>query len=151
MIVCSIETPPQMMVRYNRVDCLSHPVCSAYLHMKWLAYGFVVHSINLLIYVIFLASLTAFVISSENLIRTRRSVMPHASAPVPADDNSSLPSNSTEGGGSGVEPTEASDMYDAHYVESVQVCRRSCTSPICSVDAHVMFSFVFSCLPSKQC
>ena len=122
------------MVRYNRVDCLSHPVCSAYLHMKWLAYGFVVHSINLLIYVIFLASLTAFVISSENLIRTRRSVMPHASAPVPADvasDNSSLPSNSSEMGGSGVEPTEASDMYDAHYVESVQVCRRSCTSPIC--------------------
>lgn len=106
----------QMMVRYNRVDCLSHPVCSAYLHMKWLAYGFFVHSVNLLIYVIFLASLTAFVTSAENLIRTRRSVIaqPHAPAVmVIENDTASL-------NASGRTPN-AGDTYDTHYVEHITV------------------------------
>ena len=106
-----------MMVRYNRVDCLSHPVCSAYLHMKWLAYGFFVHSINLLVYVIFLASLTLFVTSSENLIRTRRSVLPQRAPVVNISDDL----NETSGGVYNVLPTDGTGLYDAHYVEQVKV------------------------------
>ena len=57
------------MVRYNRVECLSHPVCTAFLRMKWIGYGVWIHLINLCFYLIFLASLTAFVTSSH--------IMPH--------------------------------------------------------------------------
>ena len=53
------------MVRYNRVECLTHPVCAAFLRMKWMGYGVVIHMLNLLLYVIFLASLTAFVTSTH--------------------------------------------------------------------------------------
>ena len=68
----------QMMVRYNRVECLSHPVCTAFLRMKWIGYGVWIHLINLCFYLIFLASLTAFVTSSH--------IMPHSVASSSGDD-----------------------------------------------------------------
>ncbi|XP_062571452.1 transient receptor potential cation channel subfamily A member 1-like [Saccostrea cucullata] len=47
-----------MMVRHGRVECLSHKLCRTYLNMKWRAYGMWVHSINLILYVAYLAMLT---------------------------------------------------------------------------------------------
>ncbi|XP_061192544.1 transient receptor potential cation channel subfamily A member 1-like [Saccostrea echinata] len=47
-----------MMVRHGRVECLSHKLCRTYLTMKWRAYGMWVHSINLILYVAYLAMLT---------------------------------------------------------------------------------------------
>ncbi|XP_052283274.1 transient receptor potential cation channel subfamily A member 1-like isoform X2 [Dreissena polymorpha] len=49
------------MVKHGRVQCLSHPVSEAYLKMKWRAYGAWFHLTNLVIYVIYLALLTALV------------------------------------------------------------------------------------------
>ncbi|PAA93188.1 hypothetical protein BOX15_Mlig010017g1 [Macrostomum lignano] len=51
------------MVNLNRVSLLTHPLCEAYLSMKWNRYGRWIHNINILIYIIFLASLTIFVVS----------------------------------------------------------------------------------------
>ncbi|CAD5112443.1 DgyrCDS1665 [Dimorphilus gyrociliatus] len=50
-----------IMVKYNRVDLLSHSVCQGYLQMKWKAYGMWIHTINLIFYLIFLASLSTFI------------------------------------------------------------------------------------------
>ncbi|XP_071835812.1 transient receptor potential cation channel subfamily A member 1-like isoform X3 [Apostichopus japonicus] len=50
-----------VMVNFNRVDLLSHPVCVKYLEMKWKAYGFYVHMSNLLLYFVFLGLLTYFI------------------------------------------------------------------------------------------
>ena len=58
----------QMMVRYNRVECISHPVCTAFLRMKWLGYGVWIHMMNLLIYLAFLGSLTAFITTSDGFM-----------------------------------------------------------------------------------
>nr|XP_034311437.1 transient receptor potential cation channel subfamily A member 1 isoform X1 [Crassostrea gigas] len=47
-----------MMVRHGRVECLSHKLCRTYLTMKWRAYGMWVHSVNLVLYIVYLALLT---------------------------------------------------------------------------------------------
>ncbi|XP_014677005.1 PREDICTED: transient receptor potential cation channel subfamily A member 1-like [Priapulus caudatus] len=54
-----------MMVRCNRVDLLYHPVCQAYLNMKWNAYGFYLHFCVLGLYVVFVAALTFYVTLNE--------------------------------------------------------------------------------------
>ncbi|KAM9198587.1 transient receptor potential cation channel subfamily A member 1 [Dugong dugon] len=51
------------MVQYNRVELLSHPVCKEYLYMKWLAYGFRAHIMNLGSYCLGLIPMTFLVIS----------------------------------------------------------------------------------------
>ncbi|CAG2194102.1 ANKTM1 [Mytilus edulis] len=50
-----------LMVKFGRVELLSHPVCKAYLSMKWLAYGVWLYSINFIMYIIFLVMLTYMV------------------------------------------------------------------------------------------
>uniref|UniRef100_A0A8B9MTB3 Transient receptor potential cation channel subfamily A member 1 n=1 Tax=Accipiter nisus TaxID=211598 RepID=A0A8B9MTB3_9AVES len=49
------------MVRHNRMELLSHPVCKEYLLMKWMAYGFRAHLMNLGIYSLGLIPLTLLV------------------------------------------------------------------------------------------
>nr|BCR37383.1 transient receptor potential cation channel subfamily A member 1 isoform 277V [Buergeria buergeri] len=52
------------MVQHNRVELLSHPVCKEYLTMKWRAYGFKAHLLNLAVYSLGLIPLTLLVMSA---------------------------------------------------------------------------------------
>ncbi|XP_041484438.1 transient receptor potential cation channel subfamily A member 1-like isoform X2 [Lytechinus variegatus] len=49
------------MVKFNRINLLSHPVCVNYLAMKWNAYGRACHVTNITIYLVFVFFLTYFV------------------------------------------------------------------------------------------
>ncbi|XP_006880602.1 PREDICTED: transient receptor potential cation channel subfamily A member 1 [Elephantulus edwardii] len=51
------------MVRHNRIELLNHPVCKEYLCMKWLAYGFRAHLLNLGSYCLGLIPMTLLVIN----------------------------------------------------------------------------------------
>nr|XP_056710881.1 transient receptor potential cation channel subfamily A member 1 [Euleptes europaea] len=53
------------MVRHNRVELLSHPVCKEYLLMKWMAYGFRAHLMNLGVYSLGLIPLTILITRIE--------------------------------------------------------------------------------------
>ncbi|XP_060133733.1 transient receptor potential cation channel subfamily A member 1 isoform X1 [Zootoca vivipara] len=53
------------MVRHNRVELLSHAVCTEYLLMKWMAYGFRAHLMNLAVYCLGLMPLTLLIIHIE--------------------------------------------------------------------------------------
>nr|XP_039270319.1 transient receptor potential cation channel subfamily A member 1-like isoform X1 [Styela clava] len=53
------------MVQYNRVECLRHPVSTAYLQMKWNAYGRWFHGLNLFIYVLGLIPLTYLICTTD--------------------------------------------------------------------------------------
>nr|BBH84654.1 transient receptor potential ankyrin 1a [Xenopus muelleri] len=52
------------MVQHQRIDLLSHPVCKEYLLMKWMAYGFKAHLLNLAIYSLGLIPLTLLIINA---------------------------------------------------------------------------------------
>ncbi|XP_045882814.1 transient receptor potential cation channel subfamily A member 1 isoform X1 [Meles meles] len=56
-------TTLNVMVQHNRIELLNHPVCKEYLLMKWLAYGFRAHVMNLGSYCIGLLPMTFLVIS----------------------------------------------------------------------------------------
>ncbi|XP_032152220.1 transient receptor potential cation channel subfamily A member 1 [Sapajus apella] len=51
------------MVQNNRIELLNHPVCKEYLLMKWMAYGFRAHMINLGSYCLGLIPMTFLVIN----------------------------------------------------------------------------------------
>ncbi|XP_050954763.1 transient receptor potential cation channel subfamily A member 1b isoform X1 [Labeo rohita] len=51
------------MVRYNRLELLTHPVSRKYLEMKWKAYGSKVHLLNLAIYLLGLLPLTYLILN----------------------------------------------------------------------------------------
>ncbi|XP_032982279.1 transient receptor potential cation channel subfamily A member 1 isoform X1 [Rhinolophus ferrumequinum] len=51
------------MVQHNRIELLNHPVCKEYLLMKWLAYGFRAHLLNLGSYCLGLLPMTFLVIN----------------------------------------------------------------------------------------
>ncbi|XP_062935968.1 transient receptor potential cation channel subfamily A member 1 [Cynocephalus volans] len=51
------------MVQHNRVELLNHPVCKEYLLMKWLAYGFRAHMMNLGSYCLGLIPMTFLVVN----------------------------------------------------------------------------------------
>nr|ADD82932.1 transient receptor potential cation channel subfamily A member 1 [Corallus hortulanus] len=53
------------MVLHNRMELLSHPVCTEYLLMKWMAYGFRAHIMNLAVYSLGLIPLTLLITSLE--------------------------------------------------------------------------------------
>ncbi|XP_066480502.1 transient receptor potential cation channel subfamily A member 1 [Tiliqua scincoides] len=53
------------MVRHNRVELLTHPVCTEYLLMKWMAYGFRAHLLNLAVYCLGLIPLTLLITQLE--------------------------------------------------------------------------------------
>ncbi|KAJ8413411.1 hypothetical protein AAFF_G00094070 [Aldrovandia affinis] len=51
------------MVRYNRVELLTHPLCKKYLEMKWNAYGSKAHILNLALYSLGLLPLTYLILN----------------------------------------------------------------------------------------
>ncbi|XP_036293033.2 transient receptor potential cation channel subfamily A member 1 [Pipistrellus kuhlii] len=51
------------MVHHNRIELLNHPVCKEYLLMKWLAYGFRAHLMNLGSYCLGLLPMTFLVVN----------------------------------------------------------------------------------------
>nr|AEL30802.1 transient receptor potential cation channel subfamily A member 1 [Carollia brevicauda] len=51
------------MVQHNRIELLNHPVCKEYLLMKWLAYGFRAHILNLGSYCLGLLPMTFLVLN----------------------------------------------------------------------------------------
>ncbi|XP_070248118.1 transient receptor potential cation channel subfamily A member 1 [Myotis yumanensis] len=51
------------MVHHNRIELLNHPVCKEYLLMKWLAYGFRAHIMNLGSYCLGLLPMTFLVVN----------------------------------------------------------------------------------------
>ncbi|XP_519806.3 transient receptor potential cation channel subfamily A member 1 [Pan troglodytes] len=51
------------MVQNNRIELLNHPVCKEYLLMKWLAYGFRAHMMNLGSYCLGLIPMTILVVN----------------------------------------------------------------------------------------
>ncbi|XP_067108613.1 transient receptor potential cation channel subfamily A member 1-like [Osmerus mordax] len=51
------------MVKFNRVELLTHPVCNKYLEMKWKAYGVKIHLLNLGVYSLGLLPLTHLIIN----------------------------------------------------------------------------------------
>ncbi|XP_076441440.1 transient receptor potential cation channel subfamily A member 1-like [Babylonia areolata] len=55
------------MVRYGRVNCLSHPVCVKFLRLKWCSYGLWFYTLILGIYALYLSSLTYFVVENNSL------------------------------------------------------------------------------------
>uniref|UniRef100_H0VJD1 Transient receptor potential cation channel subfamily A member 1 n=1 Tax=Cavia porcellus TaxID=10141 RepID=H0VJD1_CAVPO len=52
-----------VMVQHNRIELLNHPVCKEYLLMKWCAYGFRAHMMNLGSYCLGLIPMTLLVIN----------------------------------------------------------------------------------------
>ncbi|XP_066434673.1 transient receptor potential cation channel subfamily A member 1 isoform X2 [Eleutherodactylus coqui] len=50
------------MVQHSRVELLSHPVCKEFLLMKWRAYGFKAHLLNLAVYSLGLIPLTLLIV-----------------------------------------------------------------------------------------
>ncbi|XP_075069745.1 transient receptor potential cation channel subfamily A member 1 isoform X2 [Mixophyes fleayi] len=57
-------TTMNAMVQHKRVELLSHPVCKEYLLMKWMAYGFKAHLLNLAVYSFGLIPLTLLIMTA---------------------------------------------------------------------------------------
>lgn len=54
-----------VMVQHNRIELLNHPVCKEYLLMKWCAYGFRAHMMNLGSYCLGLIPMTMLVVNIQ--------------------------------------------------------------------------------------
>lgn len=63
MVTYEPLTTLNAMVQHNRIELLNHPVCKEYLLMKWLAYGFRAHLLNLGSYCLGLLPMTFLVIN----------------------------------------------------------------------------------------
>ncbi|XP_015208897.2 transient receptor potential cation channel subfamily A member 1b [Lepisosteus oculatus] len=70
------------MVRFNRIELLTHPVCKKYLEMKWLAYGVKVHGLNLAIYTLGLLPLSHLIVSMRPSINETYGNITVASKPL---------------------------------------------------------------------
>jgi len=51
------------MVKFGRINHLTHPLCETLLRQKWLSYGFPIHILNLSFYILFLSLLSYFIIT----------------------------------------------------------------------------------------
>uniref|UniRef100_A0A673XST1 Transient receptor potential cation channel, subfamily A, member 1a n=1 Tax=Salmo trutta TaxID=8032 RepID=A0A673XST1_SALTR len=58
------------MVKFNRIELLTHPVCKKYLEMKWNAYGMKAHLLNLAIYSLGLGPLTHIIHTLKPILNT---------------------------------------------------------------------------------
>lgn len=54
------------MVKYGRIECLSHPLCEILLQRKWSKYGLPIYGLTTLFYLIFLLVLTSIIILYPN-------------------------------------------------------------------------------------
>jgi hypothetical protein len=52
-----------MMVKFDRINHLSHPLCETLLRQKWLSYGFPIYMLNLTFYIMFLFFLSHFIVT----------------------------------------------------------------------------------------
>ncbi|XP_076335183.1 transient receptor potential cation channel A1 [Tachypleus tridentatus] len=103
------------MVRYKREELLSHRLCVKYLETKWNSYGMYFHLMNLFVYTIFLALVTANAIS----LMDNRPKYPHHTSPFLND--------SVGNGSSGIASAEG---------------KRLKPHAMCSVNALVVLVFV---------
>ncbi|KAK6302662.1 hypothetical protein J4Q44_G00270170 [Coregonus suidteri] len=58
------------MVKFNRIELLTHPVCKKYLEMKWNAYGIKVHLLHLAFYSLGLCPLTHIIHTLKPILNT---------------------------------------------------------------------------------
>ncbi|XP_056439818.1 transient receptor potential cation channel subfamily A member 1b [Gadus chalcogrammus] len=58
------------MVKYNRIELLSHPVCQKYLEMKWVAYGSLAHVLNMVLYLMGQLPLTYLTLALRPSVNT---------------------------------------------------------------------------------
>jgi len=52
-----------MMVKFGRINHLSHPLCETLLREKWISYGFPIYMLNLCFYLLFIFALSYFIIT----------------------------------------------------------------------------------------
>jgi transient receptor potential cation channel subfamily A protein 1 len=52
-----------MMLKFGRINHLTHPLCETLLRQKWLSYGFPVYIFNLCFYLLFIFTLSYFIIT----------------------------------------------------------------------------------------
>ncbi|XP_078542291.1 transient receptor potential cation channel subfamily A member 1 [Lissotriton helveticus] len=74
------------MVHHNRMELLSHPVCKEYLLMKWKAYGFKAHILNLAVYSLGLIPLTLLILNCINPYASNSTVI-HRPKPLQIKDS----------------------------------------------------------------
>ncbi len=51
------------MVKFGRINHLSHPLCETLLREKWISYGFPIYMLNLCFYLLFIFALSYFIIT----------------------------------------------------------------------------------------
>ncbi|XP_052320218.1 transient receptor potential cation channel subfamily A member 1-like [Oncorhynchus keta] len=73
------------MVKFNRIELLTHPVCKKYLEMKWNAYGMKVHLLNLAIYSLGLGPLTHIIHTLKPVLNTN---VTNTTSPSPSPSSS---------------------------------------------------------------
>ncbi|XP_076027422.1 transient receptor potential cation channel subfamily A member 1b [Genypterus blacodes] len=59
-----------VMVQYNRIELLNHPVCKKFLETKWIAYGSKAHLLNMSMYLLGLLPLTYLIVSLRPTMNT---------------------------------------------------------------------------------
>ena len=72
------------MVKFGRINHLSHPLCETLLRQKWLSYGFPIHMLNLCFYLLFIVAFSYFIITfpaCNHHDRTSRSSVESQSCP----------------------------------------------------------------------
>ncbi len=51
------------MVKFGRINHLTHPLCETLLRQKWISYGFPIYTLNLFFYLLFIFALSYFIIT----------------------------------------------------------------------------------------
>uniref|UniRef100_A0A8C8LUI7 Ion transport domain-containing protein n=1 Tax=Oncorhynchus tshawytscha TaxID=74940 RepID=A0A8C8LUI7_ONCTS len=82
------------MVKFNRIELLTHPVCKKYLEMKWNAYGMKVHLLNLAIYSLGLGPLTHIIHTLKPVLNTN---VTNTTSPSPSPSVSMVTTSLDEG------------------------------------------------------
>uniref|UniRef100_A0A8C7UWF2 Transient receptor potential cation channel, subfamily A, member 1a n=1 Tax=Oncorhynchus mykiss TaxID=8022 RepID=A0A8C7UWF2_ONCMY len=82
------------MVKFNRIELLTHPVCKKYLEMKWNAYGMKVHLLNLAIYSLGLGPLTHIIHTLKPVLNTN---VTNTTLPSPSPSVSMVTTSLDEG------------------------------------------------------
>ncbi|XP_059173558.1 transient receptor potential cation channel subfamily A member 1-like [Physella acuta] len=60
--------PLKVMMDYKRVDCMAHPLTVTFLWVKWRKYGRIITVCDLVMYSLYLVSLTYFIVTKRSLL-----------------------------------------------------------------------------------
>ena len=60
-----------MLVKFGRIDCLSHPLCESLLQRKWHLYGLPINLFVTSLYIFYLAALTLIVLDHSGYIHKK--------------------------------------------------------------------------------